>query len=141
MFSKGPLLPAIAASMALPGLFKPQILNGRVLVDGGMVNPVPFDLVMPICDISLAVDVSGVPRKREGTETPSFLDTVFSAIQIMQQSVVKEKLRNRQPELLVRPELDNIRVLDFHKFDQIYRLASLAKERARKALESQLSEV
>lgn len=59
----------------------------------------------------------------------------------MQQSVVKEKLRNRQPELLVRPELDNIRVLDFHKFDQIYRLASLAKERARKALESQLSEV
>ena len=41
----GPLMPAIVASSALPGILRPVELDGKVLIDGGFVNPVPFDLV------------------------------------------------------------------------------------------------
>lgn len=43
-FSKGPLLEAIRASMALPGIFTPVRQDGQWLVDGGLVNPVPVSL-------------------------------------------------------------------------------------------------
>ena len=39
----GPLRPALAASIAIPGLFRPVIVDGRVLIDGGATNPLPFD--------------------------------------------------------------------------------------------------
>ena len=42
-FSSGPLRPALAASMAIPGLFRPVLMDGHVLVDGGATNPLPFD--------------------------------------------------------------------------------------------------
>ena len=41
--TSGPLRPAIAASMAIPGLVRPMEIDGRVLVDGAAVNPLPFD--------------------------------------------------------------------------------------------------
>ncbi len=55
----GPLRPAIQASMSLPGIFSPVVIEDRVLVDGGAVNPVPFDLLPPDCTLTAAVDVIG----------------------------------------------------------------------------------
>lgn len=57
--SKGPIIDAIRASYALPGIFEPVKLNGRVLVDGALVNPVP----VPVCrafeaDAVVAVNLS-----------------------------------------------------------------------------------
>ena len=48
----GPVLPAEHASLALPGLFAAVSLSGQLLVDGGLVNPVPFGLFEPDCDSS-----------------------------------------------------------------------------------------
>ncbi|MEQ1712374.1 MAG: patatin-like phospholipase family protein, partial [Hyphomicrobium sp.] len=45
VFSSGPLKPAIAASMALPVVFQPVAIDGRAMVDGGLSNPLPFDIV------------------------------------------------------------------------------------------------
>ncbi len=45
--------------MATPGLFTPVSMNGHVLVDGGTVNPVPYDLLLDHCDITIAIDVMG----------------------------------------------------------------------------------
>ena len=57
---KGRLFDAIRASIAIPGVFTPHRINGRMLVDGGIVNPVP---VMPgsdtSTDLTIAVDVNG----------------------------------------------------------------------------------
>ncbi|NNJ98598.1 MAG: patatin-like phospholipase family protein, partial [Gammaproteobacteria bacterium] len=50
VFESGPLLPAVHASMALPGVFQPVQIDGRVLIDGGVVNPVPFDVLPEECD-------------------------------------------------------------------------------------------
>jgi NTE family protein len=50
------LLPAIRASIAIPGVFPPLLLGDRVLVDGGLVNVVPYDCLAGSCDVVIAVD-------------------------------------------------------------------------------------
>ena len=61
VFAAGPLLPAVAASMAIPGLIRPVKVAERLLVDGGAVNPLPFDHLIGRADILAAVDVTGGP--------------------------------------------------------------------------------
>lgn len=56
---EGPTIDAVRASIALPGLFSPVWYNGRVLVDGGLVNPVPVSLTRAMdADIVIAVDLN-----------------------------------------------------------------------------------
>ena len=58
MLHDGPLTPAVAASLAIPGLVRPVALGGRVLIDGGAIDPLPYrDLLAPN-RIVVAVDVS-----------------------------------------------------------------------------------
>ena len=57
---RGPLFDAIRASIAIPGIFTPQLINGRMLVDGGLLNPLP---VAPATDregeLTIAVSLNG----------------------------------------------------------------------------------
>ena len=62
ILDKGPLLRAVAASMALPVIFSSVKISDRVLMDGGLVNPLPFDLIVGEADITVAIDVSGAER-------------------------------------------------------------------------------
>lgn len=60
--SEGKLAPAIRASMSVPGLFKPVIFEHRALVDGGISNPVPVDLVKDLgAEVVLAVNLDFFP--------------------------------------------------------------------------------
>ena len=45
VISSGKLLPAVRASFSLPGLFTPVKNNNTILIDGGMVNPLPYDIL------------------------------------------------------------------------------------------------
>lgn len=55
----GDLYKALAASCALPALFTPVKIDGRVMIDGGIYNPIPFDHLRDAADIVIAVDVVG----------------------------------------------------------------------------------
>jgi len=56
---EGPVIDAVRASIALPGLFTPTELDGRLLVDGGLVNPVPVSLCRAMgADVVIAVDLN-----------------------------------------------------------------------------------
>jgi NTE family protein len=58
-FQNGPLTPAIRASIALPGFITPVMLNGRLLADGGMTNPIPVAATAAIdADITIAVSLA-----------------------------------------------------------------------------------
>lgn len=58
-YQKGPLLDAIRASVAVPGLFTPVIRDGRVLVDGGILNPLPIiPVVAAQADLIIAIDLN-----------------------------------------------------------------------------------
>ena len=64
VFSSGALRPALAASIALPTVMRPVIVNDRILIDGGATNPLPFDHLRALADIVVAVDISGEPAER-----------------------------------------------------------------------------
>ncbi|GAB3713980.1 patatin-like phospholipase family protein [Mariniluteicoccus flavus] len=64
-FQRGPVDAAIRASIAIPSVITPVVINGRVLVDGGVLNPVPIDPVIgAAADFTMAVSLSGERRDR-----------------------------------------------------------------------------
>lgn len=126
VFEKGALLPAVQASMALPGIFAPVEKDGRILIDGGAVNPVPYDLLASDCDILVAIDVGGNFNKHEGAYT--YFDIIFATFTIMQHSIAVQKQKILTPDFYIRPQIVGIRTLQFNKAQEIYRQALAAKE-------------
>jgi NTE family protein len=121
VFSAGPLRPAIAASMAIPGLVQPLHLDGRVLIDGGAVDPLPFTHLVGQADAIIAVDCSvehGDPGK-----VPGPWESVFAAITVMGHAIVAEKLKHAQPDLILRPRVGFFGMLDFLQASAILRVA------------------
>jgi len=134
VFDSGPIIPAVAASFALPGIFKPVVQNDRVLIDGGSVNPLPYDHLQEECDFIIAIDVLG-QRTPNGDLLPSYVESLFNTFQIAEKSILREKLRRRPPDVYIEVEVQGVAVLDFHKVDQIFDQA----ESARKELEAALA--
>ncbi len=68
----GPVIDAVRASIALPGLFTPAQRDGRLLVDGGLVNPVPVSLCRAMgADVVIAVDLNWDLVGRRSRPAPS----------------------------------------------------------------------
>lgn len=119
VFDSGDLVSAIRASMAMPAVFEPVVAAGTVLIDGGAVNPLPYDLIRPECDIAIAIDVSGVKEQMENDPVPNMVESILATFQIMQASIVEAKKKTAPPDIYVRPRLKNIRVLDFYRYKEI----------------------
>ncbi len=130
----GELRPAIAASMALPALFKPIPFWDHLLIDGGLVNPLPFDVVANDADIVVAIDVSGAGYSAVDRKIPTAFEALVASSQIFQNSIVREKLRSRQPDILINMDVGGFYLLDFFKTKKILEAAEPAKETLRKQL-------
>ena len=137
VFEAGPIIPAVAASFALPGIFKPVVMDGRVLVDGGSVNPLPYDLLLDECDIVIAVDVSGTRRPSDDL-LPSYAETIFNTFQIAEETIVNQKMMAQPPSIYIQPEIEDVKVLEFHKADQILEQSKPARDRLREELDTLL---
>lgn len=134
VFNSGPLRPAIAASAAMPAVFLPVKIDNTVLVDGGMTNPTPFDLLKDQADIIIAVDVAGGPEGESGMR-PSKIDVMYATPQLMQLTITNEKAKTNQLDILVRPEMGKIRALDFIKTDEILDTTIALKDNFKRDLE------
>ncbi|MGD0382862.1 MAG: patatin-like phospholipase family protein [Thermoguttaceae bacterium] len=134
VFEKGDLLPALQASMAVPGVFAPVSVANKVLVDGGVVNLVPYDRLLERADFTIAVDVSKV-RNPGKNEIPGALESVLGAFNIMQASALAEKMKIRKPDIYVQMEIHDVRMLDFNKTDEVFRQAVPAIALLRKQLQ------
>jgi len=137
IFDKGDLIQPIKASYSLPGLFTPVKIKNRILIDGGAVNPLPFDLIMDKCDITIAIDVTAFKAHNESEIPPTF-DSVFTTYQTMQNSIIKERLKFLRPDIYIRPEIYDVRVFDFAKADLIFKQAHPAKEDLKRQLDNLL---
>jgi len=137
----GPLKRAIAASIALPVIFSPVMVAGRAMLDGGLVDPLPFELVKDGVDLTIAVDVSGAARQSGDTAIPGprALEALFAVSQIMERSIVREKLRSHRPDILVDTASEGVGVLEFHRFREIIAAAEPAKQALKRQLERVLS--
>jgi NTE family protein len=139
VFTEGSLRTAVAASMALPAIFQPVVADGDVFIDGGLTNPLPFDLLMAETDIVVAIDVSGVPVPNPRRPVPTAFEALFSSAFLFERTIIKEKLRSAQPDILISAGTSRYQVLDFLKFEEILKAASPAKEKLKQQLARVLS--
>jgi NTE family protein len=133
VFDSGPIIPAVAASFALPGIFRPVVQDGRVLVDGGSVNPLPYDLLD--CDYIIAIDVLGQRSPSEDL-LPSYSETLFNTFQIAEKAILTEKMKRRPPDVYIEVQVRDVRMLDFHKSEAIFKQAEPAVRELEEALAS-----
>lgn len=133
VFEEGELISALGASAAIPAVFKPVRRDGRILIDGGIYNPVPFDLIENAADIVIAIDVVGAPAA-QGNRVPNSLDLMFGATQLMMQSINALKLKSCRPAVFLRPPVSRFRVLDFLKIDAVMAETASIKDELKRAV-------
>jgi NTE family protein len=133
-FSSGSLRPALAASIALPSLMRPVVIDDKVLVDGGATNPLPFEHLRGCADVIVAVEISG-PVEDHRREVPNALECLYATVLVMTHSIVSEKLRHGAPDLLVQPKVGSFRALGFLQASAILRAADHVKAELKEKLE------
>lgn len=134
----GDLRQALAASCALPAVFIPVKIDGRVMIDGGIYNPIPFDHLREAADIVVAVDVVGGPDG-DGKTIPSRIDSLFGASQLMMQSIIAMKMKAGAPDILLRPDVGRFRVLDFLRAQEVLTATASAKDQMMRALSERIA--
>ncbi|MFL6675502.1 MAG: patatin-like phospholipase family protein [Massilia sp.] len=130
-----PLFLTMRASLAVPGVFAPVRINGRLVADGGLVRNLPIDLAHEMgADIVIAVNV-GTPLAPERS-LGSAIGVAQQMINILTEQNVQRSLKELRPQdILVAPDLDGVGFLDFHKLDR----ALGAGEQAARALAPRLA--
>ncbi len=116
-FRKEDTLKALAASIAVPGLFRPVHWNGRDYVDGGICNNLPVD-VLPESAATIAADV-GMRSGRGERPLPSTIGMVTEAVRIMMHSMTRSRLALRENVTLIQPSLRVVGVLEVHRIEEV----------------------
>lgn len=134
VLKEGSLSQAMRASMSVPGLMVPVVINDRKLVDGGLVDNVPVNEARKLCaDVVIAVDV-GTPLLK-ADEISGVLSVAVQMINILTNQNVEASLGSlNKTDLLIRPELGKVTAADFNKHAD----AIEAGRKATRALAKQL---
>ncbi|GBD38141.1 putative NTE family protein [bacterium HR37] len=143
----GNIFQAIRASISIPVIFTPITVDGRVLVDGGVLDPVPVKAAYLLgSDFTVAVDLIG---QREETDSiynnlvsnvyiPNILDMVYRISITTQRYMIKSTLKENHPDVLIRPDLSSIKFFDFHRAEQAIKIGEEAAKEALPDIESKL---
>lgn len=138
VFEQGPLRRALAASIALPTIMRPVAFDGRILVDGGATNPLPFDRLRGRADVIVAVEISGPPNAGR-SEVPNALECLYATVLVMTHSIISEKLKHGAPDVLLQPNVGSFRALNFLQASAILRAAEPVKAEVRERLAALLA--
>ena len=125
VINEGSVMEAVRASSSIPGLFSVARLQGRYLVDGGLVNPVPISTVKNMgAEIVIAVNV--IPgtfsedrthwrgrRGKTGSKEPNIIDVLMQSIHIGARPLVEAALRSA--DVAIEPQVASIGPGDFHR--------------------------
>ena len=111
----GHLADAMRASMAIPGVFTPHVIDDRVLVDGGILRNVPYDVVKSMgADIVIVVDVTKYPEELE--DEPSIKGVLKQTLGLTIVINSNESLTQMSDDdLLLVPDLEGIGVGSFDR--------------------------
>ena len=132
-FTSGALKPALAASIAVPTVMRPVVIEDRVLIDGGATNPVPFDQLRGRADVVVAVDLSGGPTDSR-RDIPGAWDCLLATLSLMGGAITAEKVRHGPPDLMLRPKVGAFRALEFLQASAILRAAQPIKAELKERL-------
>ncbi|MFS4415859.1 patatin-like phospholipase family protein [Maribacter sp. 2307ULW6-5] len=116
LLDQGYLPEAIMASGTLPSLFEPVYMNGRVLIDGGVVNNYPVERVREMgADIIIGVDVQHGLADRDALDSATEILLQINNYRTVAQMVEKAA----QTDIYIKPDIAAYSVLDFGQIDQI----------------------
>lgn len=129
----GSLADAARASMSVPGAFPPIELNGRLLIDGGIVRNVPVDIVREMgADIIICVDVGKPLATRKEIGGPASI--MNQMLDIMMQKNVMDQIKTLGPkDVYINPKLGELGSGDFDKGAEI---ALIGEKAAREKIDS-----
>jgi len=135
VFRHGHLPQVVRASMSIPAVFAPVELDGRLLVDGGMTDNIPLDVVRDMgVDIAIVVDIGTPLRNRKQLAT--VVDVLNQSITLMTRRNSEEQLASlHRDDILVQPPLASFGVTDFGRAQDMID----AGYRATLALDSRLA--
>jgi NTE family protein len=159
MFERGSLQQAVRASISVPVIFKPVRLRASYLVDGGLLNPVPVDVLKKHgADLVIAVNVITPrplrPRHRRKANVkekqllarlddffsrrliagspgkePNVIESFLSTMEIMQQKLIAARLGNDLPDITIHVETSDIKFFEFYRPAEIIRRGEAAARR------------
>lgn len=115
----GSLSRSLRASMAIPGVFTPQELNGKMLVDGGIVDNLPTDVVRQMnVDVVIAVDIVTQPPTATQFETVSGILTRTVDVMVLD----NERRALQLADVVVSLDLGNLGAFDYDQSETIINL-------------------
>lgn len=128
IFRDGPIAPAVRASISVPGIFVPEKIGGRLLVDGGVVDRVPVSVVKDMgADIVIAVDVAHV---KQDVEINSIYDVIMQSLDILQMELVES--REFASDVMIRPRVEKY---SSKAFTNIQEIISIGEDAAKLKVE------
>lgn len=138
VFHTGKVIPAIAASIAIPSIFKPVEIEGRTLLDGSMVNPLPLDVASRGADILVGVDVTGDASDFQTEGPPTATSAWMGSAQIMIHGLVSHALVAYPPDIYVRPDVTPFGAMEFWRVREIVESGDKDKDRFKRQLNASI---
>ena len=122
IFSSGDVATAVRASISVPGIFIPYTVDGKMLVDGAVLNPTPVDVARSMgADIVIAVDLAHAGTVYSIT---NIFDVIIQSIDIMERELMKT--RETVSDIVIRPDVAHISPSSFESTDECIALGEAA---------------
>ncbi|MBC8331374.1 MAG: patatin-like phospholipase family protein [Anaerolineae bacterium] len=152
ILKQGRVMDALMATIAIPGVFPPKRQDGRLLVDGGLLDPVPVTVVreiaprrgLPVVAVALTPEMA----ERSVIKSPGFLmpspilnqiarlkvaqafEIFMHSLEIGISAITDLRLEIDKPDIIIRPDVAHIGYLDRVNIDEVIRLGEIAAEAA-----------
>jgi len=116
VLDKGVLAQALFASSALPSVFSPVVLDGKLLVDGGVTNNYPIEEIRKLgADIIIGVDVQSGLRDRAQLKDATKILFQITNLQMIE----KMKINSQKTDIYIKPDIKDFGVVSFEKAKEI----------------------
>ncbi len=133
----GSVARAVRASSAIPGIFIPVRNQGKLLVDGGVLNNVPVDVARKLgADVVIAVNLGG---GRKAAQVNNVFDAIVQSLHLMSIEGTEARLKNA--DVVIEPQVSHIGLIDFSRKKELLALGIQAAEQALPRLREKLSGV
>lgn len=124
VFREGPVDQAVRASISIPGIFVPEKVGNRLLVDGGVIDRVPVTVIREMgADIVIAVDVAQVDTPMK---VSSIFDVIAQTIDVMEREILRHRII--AADLVIRPDVGHYSSIAYSGVEEIMELGERAGE-------------
>jgi len=119
--SKGNIVKAVQASSSIPIIFSPVEINGKIYVDGGLLDNIPVKPLEDCCDVIIAVDIMPLGELEDGEKVEKLIDIAERIFEISTKSMDNEKIEIC--DYIIKVEgLEGFNILDSSHADEIYKI-------------------